>query len=679
MPEVIAKKIFKPLVVRKLKQSGIPAGNALKYVNDEHPLAKNALINVMEESPVIINRAPSLHKHSVQAFRPILMDGKDIRLNPMVVSGFNADFDGDSVSSYLSITYDFENPVVKDLINLLKENVDFDSFNSYLAFLNLKKESIKMIYNDFITIVEKGGITKNIHIKDFPHSNNILKQTETTEEYEVPEFIQVFALDNGIVRPLPVTAWSIHKNLEMFDIKLQSSKKVTASADHSLICFNPETGKVEKMRPADALGKLTPLPMRFGIKEPNPENCKSFDEGYFIGAVVGDGWTNGESTKYFSRGKNQIMLSSNDLNISAKVSKFLEKPAYTISNTHDFQGHSSFSTKHTWSDGDWAKYLRENIGQGAENKKLPDDFLNAGKEYRFGLLSGLIDTDGSVTEVKAVAKNKSQYQANYTTISEILKYQIQQLCASIGVRTSITEYERNGNVVYHISISMVDLLKIRENISLEHAVKKEILERAEVSKDQKDVVPISYSLATKMQKYMDRKAEPSLYVIISKAKNTGIILRETGEIFCKKYRMQDEEFKTWKDEFLYNENLTWDRIKEITSSKETTGWDLTIPGPYVFMTSDLITVQDTMSVMLPITYEGQQEAFGMFPSKILFKHGDNSLMPGLSQEFVYGISKLSEIEADTGKTFKSIDDAKAAKLDFNAQFTLNGKKMTIGQ
>lgn len=106
MPEIIAKKIFKPLVVRRLKQSGIPAGNALKYVNDDHPLAKNALINVMEESPVIINRAPSLHKHSVQAFRPILMDGKDIRLNPMVVGGFNADFDGDTMSVMLPITYE---------------------------------------------------------------------------------------------------------------------------------------------------------------------------------------------------------------------------------------------------------------------------------------------------------------------------------------------------------------------------------------------------------------------------------------------------------------------------------------------------------------------------------------------------------------------------------------------
>ncbi len=106
LPEPIAKKIFKPLVVRKLKQSGISASNALKYVNDEHPLAKNALVNVMEESPVLINRAPSLHKHSVQAFRPILMDGKDIRLNPMVVGGFNADFDGDTMSVMLPITYE---------------------------------------------------------------------------------------------------------------------------------------------------------------------------------------------------------------------------------------------------------------------------------------------------------------------------------------------------------------------------------------------------------------------------------------------------------------------------------------------------------------------------------------------------------------------------------------------
>jgi DNA-directed RNA polymerase subunit beta' len=88
---------------------------------------------------------------------------------------------------------------------------------------------------------------------------------------------------------------------------------------------------------------------------------------------------------------------------------------------------------------------------------------------------------------------------------------------------------------------------------------------------------------------------------------------------------------------------------------------------------------DTMSVSVPVSYEATQEARGLFPSKILFKHGDNSLVPSLSQDYAYGVTKLSEIGPDTGKTFDTIDDAKKAKIDWTHQFMLGGKKMTIGQ
>lgn len=88
---------------------------------------------------------------------------------------------------------------------------------------------------------------------------------------------------------------------------------------------------------------------------------------------------------------------------------------------------------------------------------------------------------------------------------------------------------------------------------------------------------------------------------------------------------------------------------------------------------------DTMSIMTPVSYEAEQDARNMFPSRILFKHGDRGLVPGLAQEYVYGISKLSELGKKTNKTFKSINEAKAAKLDMTDQFTLNGQTLTLGQ
>tara|TARA_Y100000592_G_scaffold27891_1_gene44402 strand:+ start:18054 stop:24128 length:6075 start_codon:yes stop_codon:yes gene_type:complete len=106
VPKEMALEIYKPFVVRHLKESGLKAAEALKNVEDKTDLALNALTSVMEQRPVILNRAPSLHKHSVQAFKPRLADGKSIRLNPLIVKGFNADFDGDTMSLNVPVSKD---------------------------------------------------------------------------------------------------------------------------------------------------------------------------------------------------------------------------------------------------------------------------------------------------------------------------------------------------------------------------------------------------------------------------------------------------------------------------------------------------------------------------------------------------------------------------------------------
>ena len=103
IPREFAYTAYKPFILRSLKESGIKATQALKHYEDKSPTAMQALDNVMKDRPVILNRAPSLHKHSVQAFRPILTTGKSIRLNPLVVKGFNADFDGDTMSVMVPI------------------------------------------------------------------------------------------------------------------------------------------------------------------------------------------------------------------------------------------------------------------------------------------------------------------------------------------------------------------------------------------------------------------------------------------------------------------------------------------------------------------------------------------------------------------------------------------------
>lgn len=98
IPEEMAFGIFSPLIERGLVQRGYTPVEAIKQVNDKSRQAKELLTEVMKTHPVIMNRAPTLHKLSVMAFNPVLVTGHALQINPSIVVPFGADFDGDTVN-----------------------------------------------------------------------------------------------------------------------------------------------------------------------------------------------------------------------------------------------------------------------------------------------------------------------------------------------------------------------------------------------------------------------------------------------------------------------------------------------------------------------------------------------------------------------------------------------------
>ena len=98
IPKEMAFQLFRPFVVNNMIKKGVPMPEALRHVADHSTAAHFALKEEMGKRPVILNRAPTLHKYNVMAFKPIAVEGKSIFIPPLVIKGFNADFDGDSVS-----------------------------------------------------------------------------------------------------------------------------------------------------------------------------------------------------------------------------------------------------------------------------------------------------------------------------------------------------------------------------------------------------------------------------------------------------------------------------------------------------------------------------------------------------------------------------------------------------
>lgn len=106
LPKEHAMKLFAPFVVAQLKRSGVAqnVADAQKMVAKSTPQAQRALQRVVEERPVMLKRDPSLHKYSVQAFKPRLVEGNAIKIHPLVTGGYNADFDGDTMSVFVPIS-----------------------------------------------------------------------------------------------------------------------------------------------------------------------------------------------------------------------------------------------------------------------------------------------------------------------------------------------------------------------------------------------------------------------------------------------------------------------------------------------------------------------------------------------------------------------------------------------
>ena len=105
LPKNMAAELYKPFIVRKLIERGIvkTVKSAKKIIDKKEPVVWDILENVLKGHPVLLNRAPTLHRLGIQAFQPKLIEGKAIQLHPLVCTAFNADFDGDQMAVHLPL------------------------------------------------------------------------------------------------------------------------------------------------------------------------------------------------------------------------------------------------------------------------------------------------------------------------------------------------------------------------------------------------------------------------------------------------------------------------------------------------------------------------------------------------------------------------------------------------
>jgi DNA-directed RNA polymerase subunit beta' len=123
LPKNMALELFKPFIIRKLEDRGFvqTVKSAKRLVEREKPEVWDILGEIIENHPVLLNRAPTLHRLGIQGFEPVLVEGKAIRIHPLVCQAFNADFDGDQMAVHVPLS--FEAQIETSLLMLSTHNI----------------------------------------------------------------------------------------------------------------------------------------------------------------------------------------------------------------------------------------------------------------------------------------------------------------------------------------------------------------------------------------------------------------------------------------------------------------------------------------------------------------------------------------------------------------------------
>lgn len=469
IPKDMAYKMYAPYIQRQLKHIGMTDAEALQNVRDRSPMADRALALVMEKRPVLYSRAPAWYGFNFLAGSPRIHDGDDIKINPYVTTGMNADFDGDDVIGCILVSYD-------------KSTVLSKFGNNFLVKKHLTDEITRSIINAMntnTTILQKDASTNIVCLADVAdilhgdYSNSVDGKNGPIHYYHALPGTEVLSYDalSGTVEWKPVTYWSEHPDRKVEIITLRDGKQIFTDDDPRAVYglpYNTTSLVPERFTPSDAYDKRVVVPVVRSIPE-QPGNLTSidipyyigdnsridltFELGQFIGMMCGDGWVD---KKDYRRGigARYIHLADNDGYNAEFVKTYL-------SNTFGKEGLSTVvkefrKTDHAERFGDTKRYTfsfngvvelsktitawiggeRDENTAGSGNKHLPEFFLTANKDFREGLLCGLIATDG--TCCVSCAKNNPQLMVSFTSTSFRLAREVSLLCRSLGIPATVT-------------------------------------------------------------------------------------------------------------------------------------------------------------------------------------------------------------------------------------------------
>lgn len=725
VPKKIALELYRPMIVKRLTMGARDPQAAIeahRKISRKDPVAIRALEKEIEDRPALLKRDPVLHQYGLVGQKVKLVDSPAIKVSPLVLPPVGGDVDGDCIVG--DLVFRVKNPPDE----LLTSDWTPEILRNHGVHAPDMEGLCEMFRHSSQVMVSGRGGWVSTDIANFPRVGEPRVNDRGVEFYAVPEWIEVMALGpdpEERVTAYPVTEFSIHHDLRMLRVTTHTGRRVECSEDHSLYCMDPETLELRKSRPEDSWGRMTPRPKRFEM--PNrltridlvdwvPARTRGearlvgadgsgyldLDQGagWALGMLIGDGWTDMAGGRH----KNVCCGKGHHEPIRKRLTAELRR---YVPDLHEGQSQTGYGKKRgsgniklQYSCMELAHLISDFIGKGAKDKHLPPFWSQATEEFRLGLLAGLLDSDGSLTHDK-----NGRFAVIYTTASEKLADQVCMLTTSLGIRTNRGHYSKKrkkaGKTIvdgpyFHITLWTRDLQTQASRLDLAMPKKAEVLKALEekvfkhtATTAKQDLVPISIGLLHHLSGQGPAALGSTLYSGLRRTLNDG--LTYISRYYANKlinldraYVKRHEHGERWI-RLVENEDVIWDRIEEVEPLPGTeTAYDLTVPGPYTFMTADQLVVWDTVAMFAPLSREAVEETKRIMPSQrtlsdssgdVLFKPANESSLALYRMSLPRGNKRALHYPSRQAaeKAFQE------GKIALNDVVRIAGKETTLGR
>lgn len=670
IPEAMAFNIMGPIVERKLVKQGYTPLQAMEKVKKHDIQARDALNEVMSDHPVLMNRAPTLHKLGVMAYKPRLVSGHAIHVNPSTVVPFNMDFDGNCV--------DFDSKIFLK-ISKSSHNIDDVSYVNSVPENNNAKETLSMkIPSD--TKITAHDLDDNdyvcMKIGEFPRIGTPIKDKNGADCYAVPSGIQVLSCDPATGEECwqTVKMLTVENDCDTVKVKV-GSREMIISTNESMAVFDHETGKLTKVAPDKAYKAMIPV----FKKQPAPFGTYGDrDLGWMLGAFISDGWRGQRTIGYAKleeakRDEFVRIVRANHENFTVKTyaeNTNGQSDAYKLGNSVKI--HLNSETLVEWFD-QW-NFINEAVKDNEDGKRtalfkqVPRYLIDYGSEdFLWGLFTGLLDGDGTV--VKNTHTGKPRWSIRFSTSSPYLRDDICQLCYRLGLRFSVTTTPPRGfsNEAYVVVPSTLDMFDHLDKLSCVGAREKElILEWMSCTKstDMHDIIPISKEEFAILKTFINNKTDAGMYSALMNTKNTGCRV-------CRYKLLQHADEIKEAAPSLYERAMATNTIWETVSSVEPAGkrqvFDFEVEGTKVFAINNGVVIWDTVNIHAPVSDDARKEAYAkMMPERNLIGMRSREILYKPEKEYQQGLYIATRMKSGPDVRthyFNTLEEAKQAYRD----------------